>query len=90
MSSLVKVTNMTNTDSAVLKQFRLGNHSLEVCGQMVDPGKSVTLPREDWLLATRSYDRLVKLGALKVEDVEEKPEEAAPALVKMKKAEKSE
>ena len=89
MSSHVKVTNVTDVKSPRLSQFRLDNKSLEVCGQMVAPGKSAVLPKEDWLAQSRSYERLVKLGALKVEDSSGEPD-VRPALVKVRRPEKSE
>lgn len=89
MSAMVKVSNKTKDAKGVLEQFRLVDVDLEVCGQLLTAGSSVTLPQEDWSLQKRSYERLLKLGALSVEEVKDEEEktdgkdekEPGPALV---------
>lgn len=82
MSATVKVTNKTKDAKGVLAQFRLVDVDLECCGEMVPAGGSITVATEDWLLSQGQYARLLKLGALAVEDVaEEKP--VGPALVSL-------
>ena len=82
MADQVKVTNNTKGAKGSLAQFRLVDVELECCGQMVAPGSSITMPAEDWSLASRSYDRLVKLGAFSVEEVTG-PKAVGPALVSL-------
>lgn len=83
MSTTVKVSNNTKDAKGVLAQFRLVDVDLECCGEMVPTGGSIEVLAEDWALNKRSYERLVKLGALSVEDVVEQaaPKAARPALV---------
>jgi len=64
MSSMTKVFNTTNAGSVALKQFRLENVDLEVCGNLVAPGSSVEVSTKDWERQARSYARLLNLGAL--------------------------
>jgi len=75
---MIKVTNNTNVGTVALKQFKLENVDLEVCGSMVAPGASIEVPDEDWALHAPSYLRLMKLGALSTSEPAAAP---GPALV---------
>jgi hypothetical protein len=87
---MIKVTNNTNKSSVALKQFRLENVSLEVCGLMVAPGASVDVPEEDWALQARAYGRLMKMGALSVSEAAAPAPVPGPALVDLGKKKKGE
>jgi len=62
----VKIYNLTDIVTPVLKQYRLGANAFSVCGQLCAPGTAIEIDEALWARDKPRYDRLVTLGALAV------------------------
>lgn len=79
--SSVTIFNLTDTPTAALRENRLVGAHLEVCGQLIPPGGSVSLKREEWNVSKKRYQHLVDKGAIaedKVPDSYKKKQQPQP------------
>lgn len=60
----VTVWNLTDVTGKALTQRKMQSKSIEVAGQLCEPGGSVSIAQTDWHSAKARYKHLFALGAL--------------------------